>query len=237
MLAALLSGLVVGFVLAIPPGPIGVTAMKLSIDKGLKTATHLSFGAAFMDFVYCMMAFFATTAVSLAIEEFIAEYPNINLILQIILVLAVLVYGAIQFFKKQDDEKIVKPVLGKRTKFIEFLKSKGPFFLGIALALANVANPTFLPSLAYVLMNINSFNIMERTTLNCFIFSVGFGFGNFLWLYSMSRILVRFRDRLPAHFVARIRKFAGLTLIGFGTFLGYRLLPKLAEVLRFAITC
>ena len=224
-----------------PPGPIGVTAMKLSLDAGLKSATRMSLGAGLMDFVYCLAAFFATSAVTSALDSFSDDNPTIKFIFQATVIVAIVSYGIFQLkCHRAKSPKVcnnqvenIKPK--NKSKLINFLTHKGPFFLGIALALANIANPTFLPSLAYVLMNFHQFNIMEATTINSVIFAVGFGAGNFGWLYVMSRTLVKFRSRLSDRFIDRIHQFAGLTLIGFGTFLGYRVIfPKLIEILRFA---
>ena len=75
-----------------------------------------------------------------------------------------------------------------------------------------------------------------NSALNNFIFALAFGLGNFLWLYLISRILVHYQNKMSTQTLARIHQFAGITLIGFGTILGYRVitLTHWPEIIRFA---
>jgi Na+-transporting NADH:ubiquinone oxidoreductase subunit NqrE len=68
------------------------------------------------------------------------------------------------------------------------------------------------------------------------IFSLGFGVGNFLWLYILSWIVIRHRHKLSENSISRIKQFAGVTFIGFGGFLGYRALvfTNWAQIFKYA---
>lgn len=233
MIIALLAGIIIGFVLALPPGPVSVTAIKLGLFNGKKPGTLLAFGTGLLDFLYCAIAIFATSAAVSALDVFSYTYPHLILFVQILIILAFFAFGFINIKKKPNETDFSNPEL-KETKFAQKLSSKGPFFLGLAIALANAPNPTFLPTLAWVTMQIHQFKIFENLALNNLFFALGFGFGNFLWLYVIIRLIIKFRHRLSPQTMLRIRQFAGVTFIGFGTLLGYRVLTLThwSDVLR-----
>jgi putative LysE/RhtB family amino acid efflux pump len=236
MIYALLAGIVIGIVLAMPPGPVAVTAIRLSMDKGLRHGTLVGLGTAFMDFFYCLIAIFATSAVLHIVTRFVDKYPLLILAFQIVVVVAVIIFGVINIKQKN---KLINPEIelpDKKISFLSKLSHKGPFLLGVAVALTNIANPTFLPTLAYLTVAVQKTGLIERSWISNILFSVGFGFGNFLWIYAVSKVIVFYKDKISVTAIARIHQFAGLTLIGVGTLLGYRVLTLThwAEIARFA---
>ncbi|MFA6571667.1 MAG: LysE family transporter [Bacteroidota bacterium] len=235
MLLALFVGIVVGFVLAIPPGPVAVTAMRLGLDKSVRHGMYGAFGTALMDFFYCLLAIFATSTILKLVSNMFDSHPLIMLGFQLLVIISVIVFGVVQFKIKH---KVAEPIdidAQKKVHFLQNLSHKGPFLLGIAVAMANVANPTFLPSLTYVTMNVHALGLIENNVFSNIAFSLGFGFGNFLWLYLLIRVLVHYKDRMSAQFFERIHQFAGFTLIGFGTLLGLRVIvvTRWPEILGF----
>ena len=210
--------------LAIPPGPVAVTIMRISMDKGLKLATISSLGIGLMDFVFCLAIIFATSAILVLVNGFFADYPIILLSFQIFVVGSIILYGV---FNLKTKYHASNPDLNNepgKFKYINKLSHKGPFLLGIALAMSNFANPTFLTALAYVTMNVQKFILTDAGSLNLVIFAFGFGIGNYLWLNLIAKILVHYKERMSAKAIARVHQFAGVTLIGFGTILGYRVI-------------
>jgi threonine/homoserine/homoserine lactone efflux protein len=234
MIIALLSGIIIGFILAIPPGPVAVTALRISLEQGLKNGIFAALGTGFMDFVYCLVVIFATSAVLALVNNFFIDYPIVFLVFQVLVVVSVIIYGVINLKLK---DRIVNPKKKRdpgKFKYLDGLSKRGPFLLGIAVALANAANPTFLPALAYITVNAQKFILHENNALENIVFAFAFGLGNFLWLYAISRILLHYQDKMSKNTIARIHQFAGVTLIGFGTILGYRVitLTHWPEILR-----
>ena len=226
MLISILSGLLLGFVLSIPPGPVGVAAMKIGLNRGKREGMLFSLGSGVMDFIYCTFAIFTTSAAVKMLGDFGQAHPTIIIIFQLLIVLLLILYGVFHLRKKSsgDIASEDKPE-GKRNSFyryVEQLSHKGPFLLGIAVALTNIANPAFLPFLTYVTMNVHGFGLFENLFSNNLLFAITFGLGNFLWLYSLIRLLIHYKSRMSARFITRINQFAGYSLIGVGTLLGYR---------------
>jgi len=64
MLALFLKGLIIGFAIAAPVGPIGVLCIQRSLHDGFKVGLMTGMGAALADGVYGLVAGFGLTAVS-----------------------------------------------------------------------------------------------------------------------------------------------------------------------------
>lgn len=235
MILSLLAGLIIGFVMAMPPGPVAVTALKLGLEKGAKHGYQVGLGTGLIDFFYCMIAVFATSAALALLGDFTDKYPLLTLIIQLSVVAGMMIYGFITLKSHKNPIEDQTNSLPKKGKVFDKLAHKGSFFFGLAVALANIANPTFMPSLAYVSLNVQKLGLIELTTLGNISYALGFGVGNFLWIYFLIRILTHYRSKFSDKFIVIIKKFAGYTLIGFGSILGYRVLEitKWSEVLRF----
>lgn len=239
MITALLIGALVGFILALPPGPIGMASINIGLDKGIKPGMQLAIGTASLDMIYSMIAIFAASAVEAAVGSFFDENPLLFLLFQLLVVLGLIFAGALYLRAKQknEEEAINQGAdykLGKFDLFLDKLKKRGPFLLGIALALTNIANPTFLPSLAITAAWIHKLNIFTNAFAENMLFAIGFGIGNFVWLYLLVKLIIKFKHKFSTNMILRIRQFAGITFISFGGFIGYRVLvfTKWPEVLR-----
>lgn len=233
MLISIISGIVAGFVLAMPPGPVGVTAIKLSLDKGQRHGLMASLGTSSMDFIFCLITVFATSAIIHIIDNFAADYPVGVLIFQIAAVSAIVAFG---FYTLRTKKKVLSEDLSEKklVSFIDYLKHRGPFLLGFAVTLANAANPTFLGSIAYVSMQLQKWGWIDGSFFGRFGYAAGFGLGTFVWFYVLVKVLIYYKPRMSGDFIGKIKKFAGLTLIGFGSLLGYRVIEitKWSEIIR-----
>ncbi len=237
MIIALPLGVIFGIVLALAPGPVAIGAMKLSVNKGEKEGVLFSVGSGLMDFIFCTFAFFATSAIISALGNFSNSHPVLILTIQIAIVLGIILYGFYQFktIKKMavDSDKDNS----KKNVLIESLKSRGPFFLGVAVALTNVASPTFMPTLAGMTLWVQGKSFYTVSFFNNLLLSLGFGIGNFLWLYFIVRLITHYKNKFSENFIALLYKFAGYSLIGVGTILGYNVIKftKWSEILSIAI--
>lgn len=237
-IVALITGTLLGFVLAIPPGPVSVTALKIGLDKGFKPAFLFSLGNFAIEIIYSLIAVFAATAVITALSEFSDKHPIVSFIIQLSIALAIILIGFMQLRLKKKNEKIEEIKISRKAKFLNLLMTRGPFLLGIGITITNIANPTYLPGITFITTGFQKFllqnNILIPSFLNNIIFAVGFGLGNCLWLNLIAKLIVTFKSRMSDKLVIRIRKFAGITLIGVGTFLGMKIITavKWGELFR-----
>lgn len=223
MIVALLIGLIIGFILAMPPGPIAMSAIRLGLDEGRKATFEMSLGSALMDAIYCLFAIFTAKAIQSSLDSFFTQYPMVSIIFQIVVILALVFYG----YKQFKDSKNVSDlnsceIKSKPPSAIKNLFTKGPFLLGVGLALTNIANPTFLPSLAVMSAWIHKLQLFDSNIANNIMFSIAFGIGNLLWLYLLGAIISSNKHRISEQSIVKIKQFSGLTFIGFAGWIGYR---------------
>ena len=70
MIISVLIGCLIGFVLAIAPGPVGVSVIRLALRDDKRSGIMMGIGASFMDFVYCIIAMGFTTAIFSSVDSF-----------------------------------------------------------------------------------------------------------------------------------------------------------------------
>lgn len=234
MLSAIIIGTIAGFILALPPGPVGVTAIKYSLFSDLKSGNKFAFANLLMDFMYCFVAIFATSAVASEITALAKQYPFIIISIQAIIVAALIIYGILNI-KNSKTNQFSEKVRTRKFNFINRFEKKGPFLIGVAIALTNVANPSFFGTMTWLSVNIFALNLIENIFSQKALFALGFGVGNFLWLSVLMRVVFKFKHRISEQMMTRIQQFAGISFIGFGTILGARLLmiTKWGEILKY----
>lgn len=235
---AIILGIVIGYVLAIPPGPIGMAAIRTGIRSGWIAAVKLAIGAGLFDIIYCALAMVATSAIVDLLRDLEQTTPLATVIFQLTIVGVMIVFGIMQM-RERPIKHVDENGHGsqKPRNIIEWFKSHGPFFVGVGFAVANLANPTFVPSLAAMTTFIQKLGWFNNTMANNLSFALGFGLGNTLWLFTLARLVIANRSKMTPTFIQRIQQVTGVTLIGFGTFYGLRviLVTKWAEILRFVI--
>lgn len=234
MVLALILGVIVGFILAIPPGPIGMASIRTGVKEGWRQALKLAIGAGLFDLLYCLAAMLATSAIADLISHWGTQWPLFQPIFQTVVVVAMIAFGVHQMRVKSPEQHLVPRPAEK--KVIDHITSNGPFFVGVGFAVANLANPTFIPSLAAMSAFIQRSDLYASNVMNNIAFSIGFGVGNVLWLITLVRIVLAYRERMTPTFIKRIQQISGATLIGFGTLYGVRILviTKWSDLLRLA---
>jgi threonine/homoserine/homoserine lactone efflux protein len=238
MITAILIGALIGFILAMPPGPIAMANIRLGLEKSRRDCAEFAIGTATMDMFYCVIAIFAASAIHIAVSDYFDANPFISLSFQFLIVAGLIYFGFRQFRSNNTDTKKENcESKAESSTFIQNLKKKGPLFLGVALALTNLANPTFVPSLTIMSAWVHKIGLFPNAFNENILFAIGFGIGNFLWLHILAWIVIRNRHKLSNTTIMRIRQFAGVTFIGFGGFIGYRLVmfTNWAQIFKFAV--
>jgi threonine/homoserine/homoserine lactone efflux protein len=73
MVTALLVGLVVGFVLAIPPGPLAIACISQALAGQARESVALALSASAMDIGYALLAAFASSALVGALRGLVTD--------------------------------------------------------------------------------------------------------------------------------------------------------------------
>jgi len=197
----------------------------MALDNKTRQSIQLVTATSLMDLIFCLIAIFATSAIQLAIGHFISRNPILVIIFQFLVVAGLIIFGLITVLNKPTtiiSKEHKKIYIHEESKLISRLTSKGPFFVGIALALTNLANPSFIAALAIVSTQARKFGAIETLFLDDIIYSIGFGLGNFLWLYLIIKVLSHYRSKVPAQLTMRIKQFAGIVFIFAGLIIAYK---------------
>ena len=224
MLAAIIIGIIVGYVLAIPPGPIGLAAIRMGIREGWRSSVKLAIGAGAFDVIYCALAMVATSAVVDLLRDLESSTPMVTVVLQLVIVCVMIVFGVMQMREKPVERDPEADQKEKPSNIVEWIKGHGPFFVGVGFAVANLANPTFVPALAAMATFIQQLRIFDNIFANNMIFALGFGLGNMFWLFTLVRLVIANRHKMTPTFIKRIQQVSGVTLVGFGAFYGIRII-------------
>jgi threonine/homoserine/homoserine lactone efflux protein len=225
MITALFLGMLLGFSLSIPPGPLALAFMKKAVSKQYTAAMLVGAGAALMDVFYNLLAAFASSALVVWLSSFFLENPWVSVVFQI-LCFGVLIVLGIRYLMDKHDPKAERTIIERERAQEERARKIGhgsPFFLGTLIAFTNLATPTFLPSMIAVISYLHAQGILERSFSASLFYSAGFGIGTTFWFGVMLRFIMRHHAKLSAAFITSIYRVAGAAFILFAVILAYNI--------------
>ena len=197
MIIALLKGVAIGFLLALPVGPIGVLCIRRTLAEGRRSALSTMLGAATADLVYGAVAVFGVTLVSTFITD---HFESIRIVGGIILL-----YLGIRTFRAHISEEAPTLTMNHHA---------GNF---ISTFLLTLTNPLTLFAFAAVFAG---FHTVKETseTLTAVLMVAGVFGGSMLWFISLTTATHIFRDFLSRKGLDVINKGAGGFIIAAGLY-------------------
>lgn len=193
----LINGLVIGFSIAAPVGPIGILTIKRTLTEGRVSGFVTGMGAAMADTVYGVIAGFGLTAISsflLTQETWIKLMGGLFLL-----------FLGIKSF-------ITKPASSAAN-----VDSKGLFNNFISTFFLTITNPTtilsFLAIFAGLGLGTTKTDYSSSMTLVFGIF-----IGSALWWLILSSIVSFFQSKITHDRLIWINRLSGLIIISFGIF-------------------
>jgi len=192
-----LRGLIIGFSLAAPVGPIGVLCIRRTLAYGSKRGLIVGLSAATADMLYGIVAAFGVTLVS----DFISSEQHwIRLVGGILLI-------ALGYRTIRSHPAEAKSTNGTTKHFRAF----------ISVFLLTLTNPMTMFAFAAVFVGIGVEKIIGDHWSGTLLVA-GVFFGSFGW-FTLLTILVRFfKEKITADGLALVNKIAGTLLILFGLF-------------------
>lgn len=222
---ALLIGLFVGYVLAIPPGPIGIAAIRYGMLGRMRDAVHLAAGAGVLDLVYCLVAMWTSAGLLDAVlpAQHTGQHQSAIAAAQAVIAATMIIAGVLVMRSSSANPRGMggDDDLSRDTKTSRW-KGLAPFMTGVGFAVTNLANPTFVPSLMVMSGTVRSAGLVGRATMDTMLFSAGFGAGNMLWLVTLGLLTRRYRHRVSDRILIVIRRVMALMLIIAGAYFGLR---------------
>jgi len=190
-LTLLLKGIVIGFAMAVPIGPIGIICIRKTLTEGRMRGMIIGLGAATADMLYGSIAAFGLTIIS---DTLLSQRVWIRLAGG-----ALLLYLGVRTFRaRPKDPKIEIQSSG-------LLRS---YFTTIFLTLTNPLTVfTFLAVFAALGLG-NGLSLLSSSVLVAGVFA-----GSFLWFLSLSSGAIFFRKKLDLVGMTWVNKIAGILII------------------------
>ena len=223
MLTALVVGVVVSFGMAILPGPISIAVIKQALDGRYRDGVIMAMSASGTDVLYALIAAFASNAIFSTVRTAVMEQQWVMLLFQVVCVVVLVLLGMKYYRATVKTAVETQQAEAAQEAKARRLGLKSPAMLGVMIAVTNLASPTFLPTLTGMVTYLHLNDWIKPGAWNNVSFAVGFGVGAFLWFFLLLRFLHARRERIPANFIGRIYKFAGLTFLFFAGIIAYHI--------------
>lgn len=195
-LALLLKGILIGFLVSIPLGPIGILVIQRTVNKSRLAGLMSGMGAALSDTLYAVIAGFSLTF----IIDFIREN---ELLFQAFGAVVVLALGIHIFFKN--------PVTDLRRNR---LKGNTHFQDIISSFLVTISNPLTIFVFLAVFTSSGVAISMEKPYHSFFVI-LGIFSGAFIWWFSLSGIVSLVKHKINLRILWWINKTAGILIVLF----------------------
>jgi len=195
-LTLLLKGILIGFLVSIPLGPIGILVIQRTVNKSRLAGLMSGMGAALSDTLYAVIAGFSLTF----IIDFIREN---ELLFQAFGAVVVLALGIHIFFKN--------PVTDLRRNR---LKGNTHFQDIVSSFLVTISNPLTVFVFLAVFTSSGVAISMEKPYHSFFVI-LGIFSGAFIWWFSLSGIVSLVKHKINLRILWWINKTAGILIVLF----------------------
>jgi threonine/homoserine/homoserine lactone efflux protein len=189
-------GIILGFSIAAPVGPIGVLCIRRTLEFGRWSGFISGLGAAAADVIYAIIAAFGLTVISNAL---LAGQFWLRLIGGIFL----LYLGGKIFFTKQVNK--ANEVPRKKTLLQDFIST---FFL-------TLTSPMTILSFLAIFAGLG-LATTKGSYMSALMFIIGVFLGSTAWWILLSEGVTLFRKRVTQKVMLWINRIAGLLIASFG---------------------
>jgi threonine/homoserine/homoserine lactone efflux protein len=223
MVTALLVGLVVGFVLAIPPGPIAIACLSQALAGQARASLALALSASALDIGYALLAAFASSALVGALRGLVTDNAWYLLAFQGGCIVVLVVLGLCYCRPPGVAGRPRQEERDDRT-----LDDASPYLRGVLIALTNLASPTFLPSLIFTMSLLHARGWVGHDVGDHVMYALGFGAGAALWFVLLLRTLTRLRSQFSPTVIPMLSRVAGGVFLLFALMLAYNMVTTTA---------
>ncbi len=194
-----IKGLLIGFFLCAPFGPIGVFCVRITLLDG-KIAGFLSvFGASVVDLIYCSIAGFGIAY----LPEFIVRE---KILLEIFAGVVLMIVGIVLIRKRVNDNM---PCKRHKTNLDAFSTT---FFLTLAHPV-----PILVFTASFASFNISGWHTAPADTA---VFVISTFIGSVLWAPLLVVVAGFFKQGFKLKYAGSIDLISGIIILVFGVFLG-----------------
>lgn len=213
---SVLSGMLLGFVLALPPGGVVLVGLNLALRKGGRRASPYAVGVMLVDSTYAFLAIIGAQGLLEGYGAVTRSAPGVMIAVQGLIVFGLVGYGLLLTFRDT-------PIL-KRTAEGDFSVStragfrflRAPLSMGFGMSLSNLWSPTFLVALAIVATHAHSAGVDAGNHMAALLYASGYGLGGALYLLIAMRLVDRWTRNLNDRHFLWIQRAAGLAFAVLG---------------------
>lgn len=198
MLSLFIKGLIIGFAIAAPVGPISILIIHRTLHDGFKIGLMTGIGAALADCVYGLIAGFGLTAISsvLIAHQFLIRFVG-GLFL---------VYFGIKLFITPPRTKSA----GK--------SDKSSWHAFVTTFLLTLTNPLTILSFIAIFAGLG-LGTTHPDMINALILVAGITLGSAIWQFSLSSFVAFIlHHRLNPTVMKNINRFSGIIILAFGIY-------------------
>jgi threonine/homoserine/homoserine lactone efflux protein len=196
-LGIILKGLVLGFSIAAPVGPIGVLCIRRTLANGFKSGLVSGLGAASADAIYGTIA---AAGLTLVADFLVRQQAWLGLLGG-----GFLLYLGIKTFRTPPQTS---------ESSAEKYSTGGNYFSTLLLTLSNPMT-IFMFAAIFGGMSVQSEAIFRY---NAFFLVLGVFTGSALWWLTLSAAVSLLRDKVNARLMTWVNRLAGAAITGFGLF-------------------
>ncbi len=188
-------GIILGYLINIPVGPINIWILKTKLKKGFRPAISISLGAALMDFLYFWVILSGLSLFSFS--------ENTSSILKTLGISFLFLIGLKELFFTDISSFGRTEIKGNH-------RSSNYFFLGI---LIYVSNPTLVFTISSLCTFLKSFNLFLSNLENNLFFSLSVAVGATLWSITLLKLIKRFESRFSQDLMLKITRTSGALVV------------------------
>jgi threonine/homoserine/homoserine lactone efflux protein len=200
LLAAPLAGIVIGFLGAVPVGPLNIAVMTDGLRGKARTALAMVAGGTVGDVIYCSVAM-------LGLSQVFVDTMR-SLTMRLVFGIGIVLYGLLIVARGKVD-------LEAPTRPARFAQIHNSFWIGMLMTLLN---PSLLITWALTAGVIHAWGIIGDSVIANSLFALGAGVGMAAWLSILLLLIYRNRQRIPYRVIRFIVKGFGFLLVALGIF-------------------
>lgn len=191
----LLRGVLIGFSLALPVGPVGILCIRRTLAHGDRRGFLTGLAAASADAVYGAVAAFGITLVS--------DFITSELVWFRLLGGSMLIVLGVRTFRSHPERDLVNATGNNHAETF------------VSTFILTLTNPMSVFAFAAVFAGLGS-AVVGSTTLDRFSVVVGVFLGSFLWFALLTTVVHFFKEKIQSGGIVLINKISGGIILLFG---------------------
>lgn len=205
---ALIVGLIIGFVMCVPIGPINVWVINTHLKKSSLRALSIALGGSIMDIAYFYII--------LSGLSFLSFNQTMTFYFKMVGIVLIFILG-------------IKELLSKTIAIDEDTKRESPKSLlsGILLGIIiYTSNPTLILTMSGLGAFVKSLEIFVFDQFNIILVSIGLGVGSFLWFVFLVKVVDRYKEAIRNKYLIHFTRISGGLMIGLSFYMGHSLYSR-----------